>query len=356
MVARRARGIDHASTARAFSYGGIDPRVWISFGTVDQTTEASQEQIVTFDADDGQVYVSVTLKPTDMQVRCRVGMLTAGPGEAFYFPFVSGDEVLVALPEGNPGAGATIIARLNNSYDPFPQTSVAGADPAQNSFGMIRTRSALTIESGATIMLRSAAAGAFARLDARGNITLRDGASGALQMGAEVFGYQSGPGTEFLQLDLNEKRFNLKVGQASFLLAGDLTAAAAAGTPPGSFLMVPGAMTVSAGGAQPNATVEHVLTTEALYANLFALGTALAAVVIPVPIPTIQAFGGALLAALAAGVTFPPAFLAAQAVPLSPVLSLGLQAAFALAPPKAPGTPGLGQTTPGIGCPAFLAG
>ena len=353
---RRARSIDHASIGRAVSYPGIDPREWISFATVDQTTDAAPDQVVSVDADDGQVYVSCTLKPSDTPVRCRVGMLSAGPGEAVYFPFVSGDEVLVALPQGDPRAGATIIARLNNSYDPFPATSVAGADPALNSFGMIRTRSALTIESGATIMLRSAAAGAFLRLDAKGNCTLRDGSSGTLQMGAEVFGYQSGPGDVFLQLDLNEQRFNLKIGQASLLLAGSLAAAAAAGTPSGSFLMVPGSLTVSGGGAPPNTTVEHVLTTEAfanlLYQEFTTLSAAfLAAGAAPQTGGTIAAIINAWLLS-----GFAPAIGVAGSSSLLPSIGLAIQAVFATAPPKLPPTTPAGQLSPSIGCPAFLSG
>lgn len=342
------RNFDHSSAAQAFAGPGMDSRVWISFGRVDASTEGDGGQVVEFDEEDGQIYVNVTLLPSDMQARCRVGMIGAGSGEAVYFPLVENDEVLVALPEGDPRAGGTIVARLNNSLDPFPKTSVAGKDPATNGFGMIRTRAAMTIESGASIMLRSAAAGAFLQLDARGNITLRDGASGALQMSADVFGYQSGDNSAFLQLDLNEKRLNLKVGQASFLLAGDIGAAQAAGTPTGSFLMVPGTFTAAVGGASPPQAVEHVITTEA-FCNLLdqffiALGVAM-----PGPL-TGAGVAGALSAVM------PTAIAAAVAAPQLPTVAAALIAGFQAQSAKPPGVPGVGQQFPGLGSASFLTG
>lgn len=343
-IARRGRMFDHTSAAQAFA--GPE-RVWISYGRVDEDSEDG-ERSTQFDEEDGQIYVNVTLKPSDMQVRARVGMIAAGPGEAVYFPLISGDEVLVAMPEGDPRAGPVIVARLNNSYDPFPRESVAGFDPATNGFGVFRTRSAMTFESGQSIMLRSAAAGAFLRLDARGNVTLRDGASGALQMSPDVFGYQSGDGARFLQLDLNEQRFNVKIGQASILLAGDLEAAAAAGTPQSSYLVVPGNLVLTSGGLQPNFTVEHALSTEAAVNFLSQLLVQIG-VAIPGPLT------GAGLAAAATAI-LPLVISTAAITPLLPLYGTAIQAAFLTQPPKGIATAATGQLQPGIGSASLLVG
>jgi hypothetical protein len=350
---RQGRNFDHATLAKAFSHRGIDPGIWISYARVDESTPETGDVVVA-DEEDGQVYVDVTLKPSDFPARARVGMIAAGAGEAVYFPLVGGDEVLVAIPEADVRAGAVIIARLNNRYDPFPRGSVAGKDGASNAFGMIRTRSAMTIESGQSLMLRSAAAGAFLLLDAKGNITLRDGAKGVLQMGADVFGYQDANTDVIFQFDLNALRLNMQVGDASMILGGN-----ASGTNPQSYLGVPSTLAVATAGLSINNAVEHVLTTEALYANLFALATAMVAVPLPLPTVTIQAVGAALLSILAVAPTtpgLPAALLTAENTALSPLLSIGIQAALATATIKPPGVPALGQAKPGIGSAGFLTG
>jgi len=287
------------------------------------------------------MYVDVTLKPSDFPARARVGMIAAGAGEAAYFPFVGGDEVLVALPEGDVRAGAVIIARLNNRFDQFPTGSVGGKDPATNAFGMIRTRSALTIESGASIMLRSATEGAFLLLDAKGNVTLRDGAKGVLQMSADVFGYQDENTDVIFQFDLSGLRMNLMVGDASMILSGN-----GSGSNPQSYLGVPSSFTVATAGLDMNNAVEHVLTTEAL-CNLL---TNVLLAIAPVAVPPFAWAQPALSVAIAAAVA------ASKTTPQVPVTATALASAFAAATLKPPGVPGQGQVLPGIGSAGFLTG
>lgn len=352
MAGRTGRNFDAAAFSKLAQRPGVDPRYWISYARVDNITPETGDVVVP-DEEDGQVYVDVTLKPSDFPARARVGMIAAGSGEAVYFPLVGGDEVLVAIPEGDVRAGAVIIARLNNRYDPFPTGSVAGKDPAGNAFGMIRTRSAMTIESGASIMLRSAAAGAFLLLDAKGGITLRDGAKGVLQMSADVFGYQDANTDVIFQFDLNALRLNMQVGDASLIVGGN-----ASGPNPQSYLGVPSTLAIATAGLSINNAVEHVLTTEALYANLFGLATAVAAIPIPIPLaPTLQAWAVAFAAALLNPATpWAGGLPVAQTTPLSPTLSAAIQATLSAALLKPPGVPGLGQTVPGIGSAGFLTG
>src|SRR5690349_17593333 len=75
----RARVGDQATMAHAFSSPGIDPRQWCSYATVDD--DGNGKAAIEFDEDDGQPYVQVTLHPTEIPVRARVGASVAGAGE-----------------------------------------------------------------------------------------------------------------------------------------------------------------------------------------------------------------------------------------------------------------------------------
>jgi len=320
-----AAKMDQRTLAEAFSYPGIDPRAWVSYAIV-ETVQAETENPVEFDADDGQIYVNCVLKPSNQPCRARLGGAFSGPGEGFYSPFVGGEEVLLAIPEGDTKTGAVVLARLSNGYDGFPMGSVGGKDADTNTFTMMRSRPAITIESGASVLLRSASMGAMMQLAGTGAVTLRDGAADVLQISPDVFGYQNGEGTVIQQIDLNAKRFTLAVGDVLLTLSGDL------GQPyPQSLIQVPSTLTLSASGSTMNNAVEHVTTTEAV-ANILA---------------NIVPGGSAVVAA---------AITAAAASPLSPLVSTAIQAAFATATAKPPGVPGLGQVAPGIGSVGVLTG
>jgi len=343
---------DHASMAAAFERPGIDTRMWVSMAVVDVPTDGQGDaQTVEFDADDGQLYINVTLKPTDVPLRARLGMQTAGAGEAVYFPFVGGEEVLVAIPDGDLRSGAVIICRLNNGFDPFPFDSVGGADPKQNAVAMLRTRTAFTIESGASLQLRSATAGALMVLGSDGSVTLRDAEANVLQLSPDVFGFQNGAGDVVQQLDLNALRYSLQIGQAALTLSGD-----AGGQFPQSMVQVPSSLCLASGGLSINTAAEHVATTEAVMNVLGQLATLLSLPPVNVtPIPTAGALAALLLAQL------PLAIQAASVAPQLPPIGAALAAAFAnpaMAAAKLPeSSTALGyQSFPGIGCSGLLAG
>lgn len=346
------RDFDHATMGEAFARPGMDPRMWVSYGRVELPTEGEgggeEGQTVEFDQEDGQLYVNVTLKPTDTPVRCRVGMPAAGPGEAQYFPFCGGEEVLVAIPEGNVRAGCVILCRLNNTLDPFPFASVGGGDPTQNATGIFRTKTAFTLESGASVQIRSASAGAMLLLSGEGTVTLRDGGANVLQLSPDVFGFQNGDGDVVMQIDLNDLRYTLQVGQAAVTLSGD-----ASGQTPQSLLQVPSTLAVGTVGLSINTAAEHVLTTEALF-NLLTNLFAQIAIANPGPLTGVTLSAAYLLAA-AAGIPL------ASVSPQVPTIGAALAAAFSspamvLAKTNplsvAPGY----QTLPGIGCAGFLSG
>jgi hypothetical protein len=348
-----ARNDDIANLRDYVRGPGIDTRTWISYARIDPLTDDQGNQAIEFDDVDGQLYINCTLMPSNIPVRCRKGMLAAGSGEAVYFPHQPGDEVLVAIPEGNPRAGCVILCALNNAFDTFPTGSVAGVDPSQNAVGLFRMKAALTIESGASVMLRSAAAGAFLRLDGGGNVTLRDTAANVLQMTPDVFGYQNSEGDMVLQLDHNAQRFNLTIGQAQLMLSGDSSQAH-----PQSYLQAPSSLTVATAGGSINTAVEHVATTEAvanILAQVFnALGLTLTALG-AAPL-TGASLGALLVDPVFSATNIVPALTLASTSPLSPAVASVLASLFSSPSPKPPGVPGQGQTFPALGCAGFLAG
>jgi len=339
---RLAPQMDQRTMAEAFSYPGIDPRSWVSMAIV-ETVQAEDENPVEFDDDDGQVYVNCVLKPSNIPCRARLGGAFAGPGEGFYSPFVGGEEVLLAIPEGDVKAGAVVLARLNNGYDGFPQGSVAGKDANTNTFTFMRSRPAITIESGASVMLRSASMGAMLQLAGTGNVTLRDGAADVLQISPDVFGYQNGEGTVVMQIDQNAMRYTLAVGKALVTLSGDTAQAN-----PQSVIQVPSTLTLAAAGATMNNAVEHVISTEAVANILEAWGAAISIAISATP-------------AAAAAVAFQPAAIAAAITvatsqTLNALIAGSIAVGFAGATAKPVGVPGLGQRRPSIGSVGVLTG
>lgn len=95
-----------AATARP----GNDPRTWCSYATV---------QAVGIDSEG--LFADVILQPTGESMTARVGMPYSGPNIALHFPIGVGDEVLVGVPNGDPGHGAAVLARMSSPSDPLPQ-------------------------------------------------------------------------------------------------------------------------------------------------------------------------------------------------------------------------------------------
>jgi len=111
---RVTRGIDVARLSNAVSRPGIDPRIWVSYGTLlsepyVETVEGRQD-----------VVVDVLLVPSMQEETARVGTIYAGNGFGFYAPLHEDDEVLVLAPSGDPDEGLVIAQRLWSPADPPP--------------------------------------------------------------------------------------------------------------------------------------------------------------------------------------------------------------------------------------------
>jgi hypothetical protein len=203
---------------------GADPRQWFSNGTVDSSTDGDPP--VKFDADLGPL-VDVKLHPSGTHVRCRVSSSCAGNGEGAYFPFVEGDEVQVAVPQGDERSGCVIVGRTNNKYDRFPKT-VAGQDVTKNAVAFQRTRCPYVIESAESIFLRTAVTGSYVLMEKAGNISIVDGFKNYVHAGADFIGIicsdDDGAVKSIIQCDRQDNLITLEVqDSAKFTIKGDGT-------------------------------------------------------------------------------------------------------------------------------------
>lgn len=328
---------DAARASRAFN--GHDPRQWVSYATVDP--ETPDQPSVRFKGDDGKPLpygplVNVTLQPSGIALPARVMGAVAGDGEAEYYPFVAGDEVVVLLPEGDERAGAMIIGRMNQELDAWP-LAVAGQDSTLNKFGFRRMRAPFIVETSAAYLIRSATTGAQIGLDPLGQVIINDGDQGMMVLGAEAMGFTAGDGESFVNVFPPSKEVFMGAGAASFLLNATE-----------SKFISEGAISFATNGAASNQTA---VTAEQVAAVLINLVCALAAAAafnplfVPTP-PTIGAIVASALSALGGaspttvvpggnfaayvGTVFGPggALAAAAANPFAPVDATGLIPGF----------------------------
>lgn len=119
----RSSGVDVAKIREAVKGAGIDPRYWVSYGSVASVgdngdinfTDTSALHI----APDG-VYCDVVLHPSQLAVTCRYAGMAGGPGVQVISPIQAGDEVLVVLPSGSPSGPPVIVQVMHNNYTQVP--------------------------------------------------------------------------------------------------------------------------------------------------------------------------------------------------------------------------------------------
>lgn len=335
--------MDSALAAEAFKMPGIDPRQWISYGTVDAGTP-EQPPIIFKDADGNPnpygPQVLVTLQPSGVTVPCRVAGAVAGDGEADWYPFVPGDEVIVVIPEGDERAGACIVGRLNQELDAFPLV-VAGQDVTKNTFGFRRMRTPFIVETAAAYLIRSALTGSQIGIDSEGKVIINDGDQGSLTIGPESIGLSSGDGEAFVTVFPASKETYLGAGSATFLL--NETEAK---------FISQGAISFATLGASPNqmgVTAEQVVAfvinvlAQLASTSSFTAGPLAAAAYAIAPVNALASVVGTALSALATPTPFlvsgpaPPAgsFIAFQAS-TPPVFGLAGALNAAAANPTAP--------------------
>lgn len=114
-----ARHVDTGRLRSLISGPGIDTRYHIVEAVVDK---------VTVDPNEG-VFCDISILPFEQPETAFLGVPYAGGGFGFYFPVEVDDIVLVAIPDGDPGAGPVIVSRMWSAADK-PFTELQGtADP-----------------------------------------------------------------------------------------------------------------------------------------------------------------------------------------------------------------------------------
>jgi hypothetical protein len=319
-----------AFDGRSFGKAFPNPeKQWVSFATVD--ADAPDARSVDLAGPDGAPLpygpmVAVTLQPSGVSLRCRVASQVAGDGEADWHPFVAGDEVIVLLPEGHERAGATIIGRLNQSLDAWPEV-VGGQDSTKNTFGFRRIRTPYIVETANAYLVRSALTGSQFGIDAQGQVIINDGDKGTMVIGPDAIGFASGEGDTFVHVLPGDKEVFLGADTASFQLAASE-----------SKFISQGAVSFATNGGMANGTA---VTAEQVVAFVINVVTACAAagwVGVPATAAAIAPLVGGALTAMASpvptdsvpgGVFAPPYFgavfgpagglVAAMSNPLAPI-------------------------------------
>jgi hypothetical protein len=150
MSGARAIGLgmlDPSKIGEALSRPGIDPRTWTTLAVVTAVHVSAQG-----------VYVNITTI-AGIEETASVPSAYGGPGFGFYCPVAVGDCVVVAVPEGDWGAGARVLAQV------WDQGSAPPDEAIENPRDV-----ALVIEPGRTIRIL-ASGGGDAVIAAEGGIT-----------------------------------------------------------------------------------------------------------------------------------------------------------------------------------------
>ena len=306
-------GFDAPTLREAFKGPGQDTRAWFCVGLVDKETPDAPS--VEFDPDVGPL-VAVTLQPSGMPVICRV----LGHSEGEWNALVEGDEVHVAIVDGDPKAGCVIVGRAPNGIDKMPDT-IAGQDATMNAFSWKQTQPPFIWEVADAWALRSAVTGALFRLGVDGSWTMSDGDNDYIAVTPDFITMQSGDASMLIQIDILNGRATMQAGDAQLQLSKDGDA----------YLSAFGNLFITGNGAPP---VAHAIGVEQVLALFQAFFTAWTA-------PTMD--GTVFLAGM-------PAIIAAAAeTPLLAPWKTALAVALALPPDETATKPGVGSSGVMIG-------
>jgi len=155
-----------------------DTRHWVSYGVVGTVNDAG-------DVDDtdqnailiapGGVMVDVVLYPSEEPVTCRYAGISGGPSVTILAPIHPGDEVLVALPDGELGLPPAIVAILNSRAVPLPLE--------QDGKPVFRNDRLSVFAQDVPVEVRTAS-GASVRLETDGTISAVPAANQEVRLGA----------------------------------------------------------------------------------------------------------------------------------------------------------------------------
>lgn len=126
MTKKGRKALDVRRMAAGLAAPGIDPRTWVSYGTVctvgdDGEPDFSDENAVFIDG--AGVEVDVRLEPLNTVVTCVYAGVQGGARVSIFSPIKAGDRVLVTLPDGD-GLGPPVIkAILHSAASQLPMES-----------------------------------------------------------------------------------------------------------------------------------------------------------------------------------------------------------------------------------------
>ena len=116
--------IDVQRLGKAIAAPGVDTRFWMASGTVgvqDDQGEFRTDDPEAVYVDDKGAIVSVRLEPNGEIINCRYNGIACGRYGFMLIPILPGDEVTVAIPDGDLNApGITIIAIASNETAKIP--------------------------------------------------------------------------------------------------------------------------------------------------------------------------------------------------------------------------------------------
>lgn len=118
-----AKPLDPARVAKAFQRPGIDPRHWVSYGTVCTVSSKGRANFNDGSAvfvSPGGCTVDVLLMPANQHVPCRYTGVQGGRAGTIYTPIKPGDEVLVVIPDGDLRLPPVIACILSGEHSPLP--------------------------------------------------------------------------------------------------------------------------------------------------------------------------------------------------------------------------------------------
>lgn len=307
-----------------------------SFAIVVAEKSGDESSVITYE--DAGPQVTVELQPSRTRASARVLMQVAGEGEGEWYPYVEGDEVLVAIPGGDPRGGVVILGRLSNARDYFP-FRVMGQNARKNRTGFRRQRAPFLWEVAEGWVLRQSVSGAFISMEKAGRILL-GGSTGAFVAVRDDFVGMQGADPELIA-QVNDQKSKVRLQAHGALLE----LMAQPGVPAGEMIrMLAPQVAIMAAGLPPT---HHATSAEAVVNILASFLTVWGAVLAPLVGPLT---GGALAATIspAALPGLMNAALAAAAGGTIAPYAGGIAAALLATTPDASGA------KPGIGNPAIV--
>ena len=137
--------VDTSRLGEAIKRPGIDPRVWLTLAVV---------KAVSFDSEEG-IFVDVQFLPDGHEETCILGSPYSSDSAGFYFPVEVDDVVIVAVPNGDTGAGPVIVSQLWNKTQKPSSEMGSGTEPSPDVTLRLRSgRKCLIVASDSEITIK----------------------------------------------------------------------------------------------------------------------------------------------------------------------------------------------------------